>query len=489
MSKLKELFSDTLIYGISSVVARFINYLLVPLYTDVFETDEYEIVVTAFVGIAFLNVIFTMGMESAYLRYGKDRDSSKDYFKTIQLFLFSVSAILFALLWLLYPVTGAQLSLENDSSLYLLMLGILAFDALSIVPFAELRLIRKSVLFAVIKTGNVLVNVTLNVYLIIYLNYGVEAVFISNFVASALTFVATTIATMPLLKGSFVRSHLNTALKFGLPFLPAGIAHVINEGIDRFFLKAMDPSTVEALYGPEYTADNIVGIYGACYKIGVFMLLFIQMFRMAWQPFFMRHSEDEKAPELFASVFKYFNVAAGIIFMGIALFVQEIVAFRIPFVDLTFIGEKYWLGLQIAPVILMAYWFQGMYMNFSAGIFITEQTKRLPQITIIGAAVTIVGNIILIPHLGMMGSAWATLASYATMAALLYWYSNKVYKVPYSLLRAIFIILISASVIIIKPWVTDIFNISWLANLVLLFSGAAIIMIININTSLLPRRG
>ena len=491
MSKLKELSSDTLIYGISSVIARFINYLLVPLYTDteVFATNEYGIVVKAFVGIAFLNVVFTMGMESAYLRYAKNRDEAKDFFKTIQGFLSVTTVLLFIILWLLFPAAAPSLSLENNVSIYLMILGILAFDTLAIVPFAELRLVRKSILFAAIKTGNVLVNVGLNLYLILVLGYGIEAVFISNIIASFLTAIATFIATAKLLSGSFNKVHLRTALYFGLPFIPAGIAHVMNEGLDRFFLGSMGTETIERLYGAGLIGDDIAGVYGGCYKVGVFMLLFIQMFRMAWQPFFMRHSSEPEAPALFASVFKYYNMIAAILFITISLFVNDIVAIKIPFTESTLLGENYWFGLQIVPVILMAYWFQGMYMNFSAGIFITEQTKRLPQITIIGALITIAGNIILVPKIGMMGSAWATLCSYAVMAGLLYWYSNKVYKVPYSLIRAALVILISASVIIIKPRIVDLTQASWMANLILLFSGAALIAIINLNTSLLPRRG
>ena len=166
MRKLKELFSDTLVYGISSVFARFINYLLVPLYTGVFDPDAYGIVGLVYAAIGFLNVVFTMGMESSYIRYGKDREQAGSFFKTLQVFLLSSSGALILLLWLMEPILSPLLGLElGGDVIFLMMLGILFFDTLSIVPFAELRLSQKAWLFAALKTINVLINIGLNFYL------------------------------------------------------------------------------------------------------------------------------------------------------------------------------------------------------------------------------------------------------------------------------------------------------------------------------------
>jgi O-antigen/teichoic acid export membrane protein len=480
LSKLKELFSDTVVYGISSVLARFINYLLVPLYTFEFATDQYGIVGLVYAGIAILNVIFTMGMESSYLRYAKNRTEAAHWFKTLQVFLLGASLLIVLILWLTSPLVKPLISLQDNASIYWMMLGILFFDTLSIVPFAELRLVRRAKLFAVLRVLNVLINISLNIYLIFVEGYGIEAVFISNLAASAITAVLASASTLKLYTGSLQKEKLKTALIFGLPFVPAGIAHVINETLDRFFLKEMDPASVSILYGSSYTPDDIVGIYNACYKLAVFMLLFIQMFRMAWQPFFMRHSDDEEAPLTFATVFNYFNLFAGVVFLGVSLFVNDIVQLSVPVfgADINLIDKKYWLGLNIVPILLMAYWFQGMYMNFSAGIFIKNQTKRLPQVTLTGAFVTIIGNLVLVPRLGMEGSAWATLVSYGIMALMLYRYSTKSFSVPYSKIRTFLILLIAASVIIIKPNVVTLFDAKWVANLILFFSGAVLMTII-----------
>ena len=477
MKKLKELLSDTLVYGISSVLARFINYLLVPFHTDVFRPAQYGVVGLVYAGITFLNVVFTFGMESAYLRYAKDRDRARDVFKTIQLGLLAAATVFALLLWLLAPLVMPLMSLETGTrNLYLLMIGILWFDTLSIVPFAELRLVRRSLLFAAIRTGNVLINLGLNFYLILALGWGIEAVFMANIVASGATTLLLWILTARLLGGSWSTPTFRKALQFGLPFIPAGIGYAVNEMLDRFFLNNyISQQTVESIYGVGYTPEAIVGVYNACYKMAVFMLLFVQMFRMAWQPFFMRHSDDPQAKELFRDVFRYFNAAAGIVFLAVALFVEDIVQIRIPVLDAYIIGEEYWMGLTIVPILLAAYWFHGWYMNFSAGIFIEEKTGILPRITLIGAIITVVANLLLIPLYGMTGSALATLLSYAAMAFLLYYHSTRVYQVPYQMPRAILMLFVAAAGYYSRGYVADWIGSEWTANLLLLLLGTLLL--------------
>lgn len=475
MTKLKELFSDTLIYGISSVLARFIGYLLVPLHTGVFAEDQYGIISLIFAAIALFNVLFTLGMESAYIRYGKDRDDAKSIFKTLQLFLLGSSGLFVLIIWGLQPVISPIIGLESGDPIYWMMLGILLFDTIAIVPFAELRLVRRSLSFAVIKTGNVIVNLGLNFYLILGLGYGIEAVFISNLVASLLTAIATWLITLPMFTGKWDAALLKKALIFGLPFVPAGFGHVINELMDRFFLKSMDPSTVERLYGAEQTPDDIVGIYSACYKLAVFMLLLVQMFRMAWQPFFMRQSDEQSAPKTFSQTFIFFNSAAALIFLFVALFAEQIVSLKVPILDFYLVDKKFWSGLTIVPILLMAYWFQGWYVNFSAGIFISETTKRLPQITLIGAGITIVTNLILIPHFGMMGAATATLLSYFTMAMVIYYYSTKAFKVPYKLLYGFGVMIISTGLYLSKPYLLLFGITDLISSILLLYAGVLLV--------------
>jgi O-antigen/teichoic acid export membrane protein len=286
VKKLRELFSDTLIYGISSVLARFINYLLVPFHTDVFNPAKYGIIGLIYAAIAFLNVLFTFGMESAYLRYAENRKEAANIFKTLQLGLLGFASLLCGVLWLAMPALLPLFNLAPDTSgIFLLMLGILWFDTLAIVPMAELRLVRRSLLFAVLKTMHVIINIVLNFYLILALDFGIEAVFIANLAASMLMTLLVWGFTARLMKGKWNRKWMKTAFEFGWPFVPSGFGYAINEMLDRFLLNNMDPANAERLYGMGTTPEDIVGIYNACYKMAVFMLLLVQMYRMAWQPF------------------------------------------------------------------------------------------------------------------------------------------------------------------------------------------------------------
>lgn len=475
MNKLKELFSDTLIYGISSVLARFINYLLVPLHTKVFSTANYGIVSLVYAAIALLNVLFTFGMESAYLRYAKERERAKDVFKTLQLSLLGFASALGLALWLLGPVFKPLMGLAGGhADIYLFMIGILWADTLSIVPFAELRLVRRTYHYVVIRTLNVLINIALNFYLILSLNWGIEAVFVANLAAAAVTTLVLWILTGDLLRGSWRRGLFRKALVFGFPFVPAGIGFAVNEMLDRYLLEWYMPAeTVERLYGPGVENMDIVGVYSACYKLAVFMLLLIQMFRMAWQPFFLRHADDPEAPGMYGAAFRYFNMAAGGVFLAVALFADQIVQIRIPLLDGYLIDPRYWSGLHVVPVLLGAYWFHGWYMNFSAGIFIREKTKFLGMITMAGAGVTVAFNLLLIPHLGMTGSAAATLLSYGSMALLLYWKSRQVYEVPYSLRRAFLTMAVAACCVLYAPDLSDSLGSEWTARILLLIVGSA----------------
>jgi len=438
LKKLTELLSDTLVYGISSVAARFVTYLLVPFYTDVFLPEEYGIIGLIYSAIAVLNVLFTFGMESAYLRYAADRSRAKTVFTTIQLTLLGVATLLGILLWQSSPLLMPYMGIGPETAdLYYYMLGILWFDTMAIVPFAELRLVRKSYLFAGVRLSNVLINLALNFYLILGLNFGLEAVMISQFAASASTAIFLWLYLPNMLRGSFNRKLLQKILYFGLPFIPAGIGYTINEFIDRFFLNAMNPDRVEAIYGAGMSPEAVTGIYNACYKLAVFMLLIVQMFRMAWQPFFMRHADSDEAPDLFRQVFRVFNLVAALAYLTVALFAREIAAIPIPVLNATVIDQAYWQGLQIVPVILLAYWFQGWYVNFTAGVFIEEETGYLPKVTLMGAGITLIANVLLVSRYGMMGSAYATLMSYSAMAVTLFFISTRVFPVAYEMYRAV----------------------------------------------------
>lgn len=483
MKQLKELFSDTLIYGLSHVFTRFVGYLLVPFYTGVFDTDEYGIISLIYVLMAFLNVIFTFGMESTYFRYAKDRDKAKDIFKTIQLTLLATTICLLAIVWFLNPILNPVIGLVEPFPLFTLMLGILAFDTLSAVPFAELRLAQKPFHFAFIKMANAFINIGLNFYLVLKINLSIEAVLISNILASIITAFIVWYITFDMMKGVWDGAFLKKAIKFGLPFVPAGIGYVINEMIDRFFLKKMDSETITEIYGlasggSSYTGEDIVGIYAAGYKLAVVMLLFVTVFRYAWQPFFMRQSDQKEAPKIFSETFRYFNFGAAAIFIIFSLFASDIVQIKIPFTEATLIGRDYWLGLSIVSPLLMAYWFQGWYINFSAGIFIGEKTKVLAYITLIGSVITITGNMLFVPHFGMLASAYTTLVSYAVMAFIIYYHSRKAFDVPYKIWQGVIVLLIADLTTFSQPYLKNVIESGIWASAILCITGIGLIGIL-----------
>ncbi len=481
MGKIRELFSDTLVYGISSVAARFINYLLVPFYTKFFDPASYGIIGLMYGAIVFLNVLFTFGMESAYLRYGADRDKARDVFKTIQVSLLGGASLLVMISWLFMPLLAPLLGLDafvsaapeqitgptaalglhpySGESLFYLMLAILWLDALCMVPFAELRLVRRSLTYALIRLFNVIVNVMLNLYLVMGAGWGIEAVLVSNVIASLLTLLVLGWFTAPLYSGRWNAAIIRRALWFGLPVIPAGLSHAINEVLSRFAVNNMPQESVDRLYGAQYTADDITGIFNACIKLSVFMLLAVQMFRMAWLPFVMRQSGSEDVRKTFAEVFTWFNIAAAAVYIGIGLFVEQVVQIRIPLLDGTLIDSRYWMGLYIVPWLLMAYWFQGWFLNFMAGVFIKEKMWYFSGITVIGALITLVGNVLLVPVYGMQGAVWVTLLCFLSMAVMMYFLTQHVYPVPYKMAKNSMIVLISGLVVAVgHGFGTDLFE-------------------------------
>lgn len=468
MSRLRELLSDSLVYGLSGVLARFLNYLLVPLYTGMFSPGEYGIIGLLYGAIVFLNVIFTLGMESAYIRYASDREKAKDVFKTLQLILVGASAVLLFVMWVIEPFAYDLLKISGEQAelLYFYLLMILVMDATCIVPYAELRLSERPWTYASLKTLNVALNIGMNLFLILYVGLGIEAVLISNAFASGVTGIIVWIVTWPMMSGKWSRRIASEALWFGLPYVPNGLGFAINEVLDRFWLSRMDAADILRIYGEGVTADDITGYYNACYKLGVFMLLLVQMFRMAWQPFFMKYSVAQDASVLFGNVFRAFNIGAGIVFLGVSLFALEIAGIRIPGTSATLIDSRYWSAIPIVPWILVAYWFQGWFVVFSVGVFLKDRTKRLPVITWTGSMVTIAANMLLVPVLGMVGAAMATTASYAVMSLFLLYDTQKSYPVAYAVKPALLQVAMLGSMV----WLGS--DLGWIPRLLIWLAGS-----------------
>ncbi len=417
--KIKQLTKDTAIYGVSTIVGRFLTFLLVPFYTNIFPPDEYGIIANLYIFIAILNILYIFGMDAAYLKFASSKTSAseKDNFSTPYLAVMMVSLILSLLIFLLKGQIISLLEIPKSYTYLIYYTSFILFtDALCVIPFIKLRIERKAKRFATFKIINILTNVFLNIVLVLYFKWGIEAVLISNLIASLLTLIIFLPEIIKNLKPVINISLLRRLVKFGLPYLPAGLGSMLIQGIDRPILTSM-------------TDLNTVGIYNANYKLGIFMMLFVNMFQYAWQPFFLQQAEEKDAKKVFSKILTYFTFAAGVILVIISLFIDDLV--KINFLGITLIGSAYWSGLVIVPIILLGYLFNGLYVVFTAGIYIEEKSLYVPLITGLAAVVNVVVNLLLIPPLGIMGAAFATLASYIVMALGLYIVTQKFYKIEY----------------------------------------------------------
>ncbi len=417
--KLKQLSKDTAIYGVSTIVGRFLTFLLVPFYTNVFAASDYGIVSNLYVFIAIFNVVFIFGMDAAYLKFGSSIEigDEKDNFSTPFLSIISVGVIISGLILLLKSQIFWIFDIPS-SYIYLIyyVAGILLIDNISVLPFIKLRLQRKAKKFALFKIINIIVNVVLNLYLILKLHWGIEAVFFSNLAASLVSLLILMPDIIKNIKLKFNKELLKGLLKFGLPYLPAGLAAMLIQGIDRPIITHL-------------TNLSITGLYSANYKLGIFMMLFVNMFQYAWQPFFLQTAKEDNAKDVFSKVLTYFTLAAAIMLVIVSLFVGDIA--RLSYHGHTLIGKEYLGGLIIVPVILMGYMFNGMYGIFTAGIYIKSKSIYVPIMTAIGAIVNVVLNFILIPVWGIMGAAFATLFAYMVMAAGYLIITQRFYKINY----------------------------------------------------------
>jgi len=418
-SDLKQLGKETAIYGISTILSRFLNFLLVPFFTNIFTQAEYGIITNVYAYIAFLNIIYLYGMDSAYLKFAASRESGseKETFSTAFNSVFITSLLLSIVLIILNEPLSYLFGISKEQKeIVLFVSGILFFDSISNVIFARLRFHNKALKFAGLKTLNIIFNVSMNVYLIYFLKFRAEGVFIANFSASLLTFIFLFPDLLKVYSLSINKNLLNDLLKFGLPFVPAGIAAIITQVIDRPIMLAL-------------TDASTVGIYQANYKLGIFMMLYVSMFQYAWQPFYLKKSTQENAKELFAKVFTFFTLFGSLIFLVLSIFIDDIIKIKI--FGFYLIGKDFWSGLHIVPVVLMGYLFNGFYFNFVAGLQIEKKTKYMPLVSSLGAVVNIVANFLLIPLMGMLGAAYATLLAYFSMAVYQYFLSQKFYKIDY----------------------------------------------------------
>jgi O-antigen/teichoic acid export membrane protein len=439
LSIYKKLAGQTAIYGLSSIVGRLLNYLLVPIYTRVFEVGEYGVVTQLYSFIALMTVIFTYGLDISFFRYFQSEKGNPKVYSTSLISIIFSSVVLGGLIILFAPQLSGFIGSPDtvakagqSPTLYIsLFAGILAFDAISAIPFALLRQENRAKRFVFIRLVSIFVNIGLNVFFLLicpwilksnpdsfvasiyFPDFGVGYVFVINAISS---FIVLIMLLPEILKinWSFDTKLWKGMMAYSFPLMIAGLAGMINETFDRVLIPYLTEDKSSAMAQ--------LGIYGACYKLSILMTLFIQTFRYAAEPFFFSHSTKENPQKTYADVMHYFVIVCAFIFLGIMLFMDIIKIF---------IGEDYRSGLPVVPILLMANLCLGVFYNLSIWYKLTSKTRWGAILALVGAVITVIFNFALIPSMGYMGAAWTTLICYASMMIISYYVGQKVYPVPY----------------------------------------------------------
>ncbi len=449
MTGLRQLAGQTVIYGASSVIGRILNYVLVPLYTAVFSPAQYGVVTELYGYVAFLNILYAYGFETSYFRFSTKDGNEDRYFNTAQSSLL-ISSILFSgILIVLAEPISVLLGYEGHADHIIWLALILGIDALVVVPFARLRLENKAVRFASLKLINITLNIGLNVFFILFcpwwLNHqadgvvtevihqvyspdiGIGYIFISNLIANGFFLVA----FFPMFVKLRIRAthEWKKMMAYAAPLIIVGLASATNDMLSRVMLKYMLP---EGFY-PNRTSLEALGIFGACYKLSVFMTLAVQAFRYAFEPFLFSTSSDKESPVLLKKVMTAFVIFGSFSWLLISLL--------LPYIAPIFLQRKEYLeGIEIVPLLLGGGLFLGIFYNLSAWYKLTDKTIYGGYITMLGAFLTIILNIVLIPRLGYLGSSMATFVVYGVMMITSYLWGRKHYPVPYQVGRNLFYI-------------------------------------------------
>ena len=432
MGLYKKLFKQTAIYGLATVLPRMLSFLLVRLYTGILPTAEYGEVSIVLSWMVFFNVILSYGMETAFFRFYNSESDKQNVVATSTITLFW-SSIIFLFGALIFRNDLANFA-NIDVQYITYSIWILVLDALVIVPFSKLRANQRPMMYAAIKIGNVIVNLALNVFFLLFLpqiadenpnsflgnlyieNYEIAYIFVSNLVASLITFAVLS-PNYLYLNRKFDKLLWKKMMHYGLPILVAGLAFAINEHFDKILLGHLLPENI---------AKSEVGAYSACYKLGLFMVLFATAFRLGIEPFFFSHSGNENATQTYAVITKYFVIMGSLILLGVIVFADVL---KVLLLD----DKSYWEAMKVVPLIILANFCLGIYNNLSVWYKLTDKTKIGAYISIIGALLTLMLNYILIPKYSYYGSAIATIVAYGSMMMISFFLGNKYYPIPYDI--------------------------------------------------------
>lgn len=436
---LKQLAGQTALYGGSTIVGRILTYVLVPLHTSVFDdTAQYGEITELYTYVAFFNILYTFGMETAFFRFvsQKGDTSPEQTYRTAFTAVFLISTLTSALLIINADAVANLLGYAGIGYIIRWLSVVLWLDAIVAIPFARLRIENRPLRFAVTKIAAISLTVFLNFFLLLWLpqlrlSYAWLEVFYRSDVSVGYVFLANLIgnAIIPVLLWPYLKDirfrlswrTFQPMLWYAFPIFIMGIGGMVNENIEKLLLNDLLPTN----FYPDTTPQEALGAYGACFKLTVFMTLAIQAFRYAGEPFFFSNAKNRESPALFAQIMHYFTVFSILILVGVS-------------VNLTLIGtlflrnEDYWTALYVVPFLLIAKLLAGVYINFSIWFKLTDKTYFGTIISVVGAIITLGGNILLIPVLGYLGSALASIGCYLVMCLVCYYYGRKYYPIPYN---------------------------------------------------------
>jgi O-antigen/teichoic acid export membrane protein len=430
MGKIQRLAGETVLYGLGSILPRFLSFLLVRLHTDedIFTPEEYGIITKVYAYVAVVNIVFIFGMETAYFRFANRSElGEKKIFNLAQTVVITISTLLSLVFILAANPLAEALSVPGRTDLVMWLVLIMLIDAVAAIPFARLRFRKKATRFALGKLINIGILVGLNLFFLKYSTFftpDVALVILANLAANAfyLFFFAPDILSW---RPTYDKAISPAMFSYAFPVMITGLAGMTNEMFSRITLEKWLP---EGFYGAQ-SEEYALGIFGACYKLAVLMNLAITAFRYAAEPFFFSNASEQNSPQLFARVNHYFVIVCCVILLGVSTNL-DILKY--------FLGNPaYWAGLHIVPILLLAYLFLGVYYNFSIWFKLTDKTYYGTLITIAGVIITIVANYLLIPIAGYEGSSFAALLCYSGMAVLCYVLGQRFYPIPYAMIKSL----------------------------------------------------
>ncbi len=430
MSLYKNLFKQTLIYGLATVFPRIISFILNPLFVyylpDKSKMGEVSVI---FSYLVFFNVILSYGMETSFFRFYNSQENKKGVVSTTTISLFW-SSLVFLVVALLFRNSLAICSgISVEYITYTIF--ILTLDALAIIPFSKLRAEKRPMQYATIKMANVTINLMLNIFFLALLpkmvasnpngilstiyfdNFQIGYIFVSNLAASLFTLIVLSPNYFSI-TWKFDKILWLKMMQYGLPILIAGIAFAINEHFDKILLDWM------------HVPMSDIGAYSACYKIGMFMVLFRTAYTLGIEPFFFSYSSNENAQQTYATITKYFVIFGSFICLFVIVFIDLLKRLLVP-------NANYWDAIKVVPLIVLANFFLGIYTNLSVWYKLIDKTRIGAYISLVGATVTLALNYLLIPTMSYYGSAIATIAAYGAMMIISYNMGQKSYPIPYDM--------------------------------------------------------